>query len=126
MAELEKINIYKCPRGHQMITKDTNLPDSEERATTPMFIQCDHIQQEKNAKFDEGHRCAQRAVSSGYKVDQELEPTHEWFWPKDVAEYREACESAYGKEQADMLTEEDYKLMIKQSKTPMYRKIKQD
>ncbi len=97
---MSKINIYKCKQGHQTITVDT-----PNRDVTPFQITCPE--------------CKEGSVSSGYKVSQDLKPTYEWFIPKTVEEYKEACLPIYG----DEFTDEDYKNML-DGKSTMYRKIK--
>jgi len=74
-----KINIYKCPDGHETITVD------RQEGTTSFIIDCEH----------EG--CKKEATSSFYRVDQTLTPTHEWYEPRPQDEV-----PAYAKEHVEM------------------------
>ena len=97
---MSQINVYRCPAGHDTITKDT--PD---RDVTPFQITCPE--------------CKANAFSLNYKVSQLLEPTHEWFIAKTTQELKEACLPLYG----DVFSEEEYISML-DGKSTMYRKIK--
>jgi hypothetical protein len=97
---MSKINIYKCKAGHEMVTIDT-----ERRDVTPFQITCPE--------------CKESSYSSNYTVSQDLKPEYEWFIPKTIEEYKDACVPIYG----DVFSDEDYKSML-DGKSTMYRKIK--
>jgi len=61
MSFKDKINVYKCTFGHEMITKDID------EGVTPMYLTCD--------------KCGGYSRSSFYNVDQSLKHTHEWYKP---------------------------------------------
>src|ERR1035437_10342234 len=97
---MSKINVYKCSKGHETITIDT-----PNRDVTPFQMTCPE--------------CKDDAISSGHTVPQDLKPTYEWFIPKTIAEYKEACVPIYG----DVFTDKEYDGML-DGKSTMYRKIK--
>lgn len=63
---VERINVYHCRQGHQLVTVDRCA------GTTPMAIVCPY--------------CAQASVTMWHRVDQSLKPSHEWYKPS-VEEY---------------------------------------
>lgn len=57
-----KKNVYKCAHcGAETVTVDLD------EGVTPFMIDCD--------------KCGEMMTSSFYNVDQDLEPTHEWYMP---------------------------------------------
>jgi hypothetical protein len=60
-----RINVYTC----QACAGSIVTVDSDE-GVTPMFLDC-----------RAGGRCAGRMVSAGYRCDQSLPPTFEWYRP---------------------------------------------
>lgn len=63
-----KKNVYTCDEcGHQKVTVDLV------HGTTPFMISCG------------ADGCGAMSKSSFYRVDQSLEPTHEWYRPEDVS-----------------------------------------
>jgi len=60
-----KKNIYICNEGHKTVTVD------RDKGTTAFLIACPECPPPKTAR------------SSMYRVDQSLEPTHEWYNPTE-------------------------------------------
>lgn len=56
-------NAYVCSNLHSTVTINTD------QGTTPMIIACP--------------QCNERAMSMMYNVNQQLEPSHEWYSPTD-------------------------------------------
>jgi transcription elongation factor Elf1 len=100
---MSKINMYKCPNGHETVTIDTI-----DRTVTPFQIACPE--------------CKASAKSSNYQVSQDLKPTYEWFVPKTIKEYKEACIPIYG----DVFNDNEYRAMLEDKEGAMYRKIKSE
>lgn len=68
MALKGRINQYTCEVcGCSITTKDVD------EGTTPMFLLC---------RVTKG--CTGRMISSMYRVDQTLTPTHEWYKPRKM------------------------------------------
>lgn len=63
MEQSGKINVYRCPVGHDLVTINVD------EGVTPMFKSC--------------IKCGKQAASMGYPAFvQHLTPTHEWYKPK--------------------------------------------
>ena len=76
-----EINVYVCEKcGWKAITRN------RDDGVTPMFIRC------------EGEHCDKEtfpgAHSLMYQVDQTLEPTHEWYWPRTAGERKKVTTQA--------------------------------
>lgn len=64
MVSKGKKNVYTCGHcGAKTVTIDVD------EGVTPFMIDCDE--------------CGKLMTSSFYKVDQDLEPTHEWYRPNE-------------------------------------------
>lgn len=61
MSNQGKINVYICSCGAEMVTRDVD------DGVTPFMTDCE--------------KCGKFMQSSFYKVDQGLQPTHEWYRP---------------------------------------------
>lgn len=62
-----RINTYTCQKKHVTVTRDVD------EGVTPMSKNCPI--------------CSQVAYSAGYRVDQTLKPTHEWYKPAHPERY---------------------------------------
>lgn len=90
----EKINIYRCTRGHATVTVDVD------EGTTPFMMGCPH--KEKDSK----HPCCADAQSSFYPQKERAvaalikygNPTHEWYKPTE-----EEVRSRYGDREIHVL-----------------------
>lgn len=80
----ERKNMYKCPKGHLVVTID------RDKGNTPFHIGCPECmeQQEDDDKVP-------MAVSSFYNVPQNMEPTYEWYKP-NRKEYKKLKKSHPG------------------------------
>ena len=61
METINKINVYKCPNGHETVT--INRADG----VTPMFMTC------------RNRDCEENATSQMYMCSQDLTPEFEWY-----------------------------------------------
>ena len=68
-------NVYTCTRCHErIVTVDRDV------GVTPMMLACKVNR--CSDKLRPGEAMAPMMMSSGYCVDQTLEPTHEWYRPE--------------------------------------------
>jgi hypothetical protein len=66
MEEKGKVNVYKCPNGHDNITVNAD------EGVTPFMLRC----RESN--------CGAMAQSQMYMVNQSLTPQFEWYKPTNM------------------------------------------
>lgn len=72
------VNVYRCPHGHQTVTRDVA------EGVTPFMIGCPTCKAAGTPPDERGFRSVM-AQSSFYRVDQSLEHSHEWYRPESTA-----------------------------------------
>lgn len=103
MENANQKNAYVCTNLHTTVTVN------KDNGVTPMFISCPV--------------CNERAASMMYKINQALEPTHEWYKPTEEQIIGEAKFFALANELDEKLLLSGLKDHVKQGGLLM-RKIK--